>query len=160
MPFAVFFLAFAVLITCFTTSAQAQSDTSLWTSWIPLAVRTPYLSAWQRTVDAPFNASNVDGVLRAPTIWPQFMQGQVCNMSWTSCLWLTDTQIDGWIGMIRIDETQTFVWLGDPAFGDGVHRTVLTNIQVTPTRTILNITAGPLDLTVTFLSPIEVCHIE
>lgn len=30
-------------------------------------------------------------------------------------------------------------------------------MHITPTRTILNVTAGPLDLTLTFLSPIEVC---
>ena len=32
----------------------------------------------------------------------------------------------------------------------------ITNIQFTPTRTIYVMTAGPLNLTVTFLSPIEV----
>ncbi len=48
------------------------------------------------------------------------------------------------------------MWLGDAGAPSGLVRSVLTNIQVTPTRTIFNITAGPIDLTVTFLSPIEV----
>lgn len=65
-------------------------------------------------------------------------------------------QILGWAGLIRIDNAHTFKWLGDPAQPGGLNRSVLTNIQMTPTRTIMNMTAGPIDLTVTFLSPIEV----
>ena len=30
-----------------------------------------------KTVDVPFNISNVDGVARAPTIWPLFFEGRV-----------------------------------------------------------------------------------
>lgn len=37
-----------------------------------------------------------------------------------------------------------------------VNNSVVTNIQVTPTRTVMDITAGPVDITVTWLSPIEV----
>lgn len=68
-------------------------------------------------------------------------------------------QINGWSGLIRIDQTHTFMWLGDPAEPTGFNRTILTNIEITPSRTILNMTAGPLDLSVTFLSPIEVRYI-
>ena len=68
-------------------------------------------------------------------------------------------QILGWAGLIRIDNAFTYKWLGDPASPGGLNRSVLTNIQITPTRTIMNMTAGPIDLTVTFLSPIEVCCI-
>ncbi len=152
-------LLFSVLLSWFATTAWAQNDPSFWTSWVPLAVRSPYLSTWMNTTNIPFNASNVDGVLRAPTIWPQFLQGQVCNLRRMSCCRANYIQSTGWAGMVRIDQMQTFKWIGDilPGSGlSGLNRTILTNIQVTPTRTIMNIMAGPLDLTVTFLSPIEV----
>lgn len=61
----------------------------------------------------------------------------------------------GWAGLIRIDNAHTFKWMGDVEQPYPLNFSVLTNIQVTPTRTIMNITAGPIDLTVTFLSPIE-----
>ncbi|KAJ3538099.1 hypothetical protein NM688_g6567 [Phlebia brevispora] len=93
------------------------------------------------TTDVPFNATNVDGVIRAPTVWPRFMQAQET----------------GWTGLIRIDDNpnNTFMWLGDSLYPVNASRSILTNIQITPTRTIMNLTAGPLNLTVTFLSPIE-----
>ena len=49
----------------------------------------------------------------------------------------------------------SYSWMGD----DGVVQqnvSKITNIQFTPTRTIYVMTAGPMNLTVTFLSPIEV----
>ncbi|KAJ3539402.1 hypothetical protein NM688_g6366 [Phlebia brevispora] len=93
------------------------------------------------TTDVPYNAADVDGVVRAPTVWPLFMQGQ--NASWA--------------GLIRVDGdgSKTFTWLGNPAKLTGLHRSILNNMQITPTRTIMNLTAGPLNLIVTFLSPIE-----
>lgn len=152
------FLAVSVFWLCFNTSAQAQSNTSLWTSWIPLAVRSPYLSTWMDTTNVPFNISDVDDVDRAPTVWPQFLQSQVFTSQWTATLLAQVLlQIIGWAGLIRIDQRQTFTWLGDPGAPSGLHRSILTNIEITPTRTIMNMTAGPLDLTVAFLSPIEVC---
>ena len=62
----------------------------------------------------------------------------------------------GWAGHIRVDNNITYKWLGDAGSPGGLAFTVLTNIQVTPTRTIMNITAGPIDLSVTYFSPIEV----
>ncbi|KAI1785602.1 hypothetical protein LXA43DRAFT_1065747 [Ganoderma leucocontextum] len=53
--------------------------------------------------------------------------------------------------MIRVNGT-TYRWMGnDPA---GIAANV-TNIQITPTRSIFVIQAGPMNITVTFLSPIE-----
>ncbi|KAJ3525254.1 hypothetical protein NM688_g8429 [Phlebia brevispora] len=121
-------------------TARAQGDASLWTSWVPLAVRSPYLSCWMDTTNVPFNSSNVDGIARAPSVWPGFLQ---------------TGGILGWAGLIRIDTNRTFMWLGTPGAPGGLNRSILTNIQITPTRTIMNMTAGPLDLTITFLSPIE-----
>lgn len=57
----------------------------------------------------------------------------------------------GWSGWVRVDGN-TFTWLG----GTG-NATLLQSSQVTPTRTVFMIQAGPVLLNVTFLSPIEVC---
>ncbi|KAF8885607.1 hypothetical protein BD779DRAFT_664453 [Infundibulicybe gibba] len=59
-------------------------------------------------------------------------------------------RILGWLGYIRIDGV-TFEWLGGTP-GNGA---TLFKTEITPTRTILTLTAGPMDLEVTFLSPIE-----
>ena len=69
----------------------------------------------------------------------------------------TDIQHCSIAGLIRIDQKLTFIWLGSPSDDlSGFNRSVLTNIELTPTRTIMNMTAGPIDLSVTFFSPIEV----
>ncbi|KAL7281476.1 hypothetical protein ACG7TL_004791 [Trametes sanguinea] len=58
----------------------------------------------------------------------------------------------GWAGFIRIDN-QTYKWMGqDYALS---HITTTTGLQVTPTRSIFSMQAGPMSITVTFLSPIE-----
>ncbi|KAF8885606.1 hypothetical protein BD779DRAFT_1442269 [Infundibulicybe gibba] len=67
--------------------------------------------------------------------WPAFWNSRVCTL--------------GWIGAIKIDGV-TWVWLGEIKNG-----TTLVKTEITPTRTILTLTAGPMDLEVTFLSPIE-----
>ena len=59
----------------------------------------------------------------------------------------------GWAGKIRIDGT-TYAWLGQDGI-DNASATV-TDFQITPTRSIFAMQAGPMNLTVTFLSPIEV----
>ncbi|KAI0341899.1 hypothetical protein BDW22DRAFT_1484797 [Trametopsis cervina] len=120
---------------------QLEGSATLWTSFVPLAVRSPYLSAWMDTSNVPLNTANPSdpGTARAPSIWPVFYQNNA---------------ILGWAGLIRIDN-ETFKFLGDPGVPGGLNRSVLTNIQLTPTRTIMNMTAGPIDLVLTFLSPIE-----
>ena len=50
---------------------------SLWPSWIPLTVRSPFLNCWLHAVDVPYNASNIDGVARAPSIPPQYLTNVV-----------------------------------------------------------------------------------
>ncbi|KAF8883860.1 hypothetical protein BD779DRAFT_1801899 [Infundibulicybe gibba] len=58
-------------------------------------------------------------------------------------------QILGWLGYIRIDGV-TWGWLG-PSERNGT----LTKTEITPTRTILTFMAGPMEVKITFLSPIE-----
>ncbi|KAI0372113.1 DUF1793-domain-containing protein [Pilatotrama ljubarskyi] len=93
---------------------------------IPLSIRSPYMSSWQTSTNASEPISQS---------WPVFRGEPQAVM--------------GWEGMIRIDN-HTYTWLGqeyDP--------TNITNVQITPTRTIYTMEAGPMNITVTLLSPIE-----
>ena len=57
----------------------------------------------------------------------------------------------GWAGKIRVDNV-TYAWLGG---GRGPNFSIVTNVLITPTRSIYVMEAGPMNVTVTFLSPIE-----
>lgn len=59
----------------------------------------------------------------------------------------------GWAGKIRVDG-QTYAWMGQDGVGNGPAN--VTNVQITPTRSIFVMQAGPMNVTVTYLSPIEV----
>lgn len=52
----------------------AQGSQTLWTSFVPLAVRSPYLSAWMNTSNIPFNTTNPSdqAIIRPPSVWPVF----------------------------------------------------------------------------------------
>ncbi|KAF7304072.1 hypothetical protein MIND_00638700 [Mycena indigotica] len=93
---------------------------------VPLAVRSPALNTWLDT----------RGGGNPMTTWPNF---------WN------DQHIDGWAGYIRVNGV-AYHWLGSPVPGKAA---TWVSTSITPTRTILNIIAGPMDLNVTFLSPIE-----
>ncbi|KAK7685151.1 hypothetical protein QCA50_011514 [Cerrena zonata] len=72
------------------------------------------------------------------------------NGSWPM-FWNRDNL--GWEGLVRVDN-QAYQWLGKAPGINPVSANV-TNIQITPTRTIYTYAAGPAQLTATFLSPIE-----
>ncbi|KAF9075381.1 hypothetical protein BDP27DRAFT_1380628 [Rhodocollybia butyracea] len=104
---------------------------------IPLAVRSPYLQAYL--------AHNTGASV--PNSWPNF--------------WTTD-HILGWSGLLRVDNA-LYEWLGDAAGGPDLSLAnnvtakpaTLISFQITPTRSILSLQAGKMDINVTFLSPIE-----
>ena len=54
--------------------------------------------------------------------------------------------------MVRIDD-RAYQWLG--SFGN-ITQANITSTQITPTQTIFKFSAGPAEVTATFLSPIEV----
>jgi len=64
-------------------------------------------------------------------------------------------QILGWAGFVRVDNV-SYSFLGDSPLVNGTI-TNLTNIVITPTRTVVTSRAGPMQVNVTFLNPIEVC---
>ncbi|KAI0712927.1 hypothetical protein C8T65DRAFT_726919 [Cerioporus squamosus] len=61
--------------------------------------------------------------------------------------------IIGWAGAIRVDGV-TYSWMGDNG-AEWNNTATVVNIQITPTRSIFDMQAGPMNITVTYLSPIE-----
>ncbi|KAI0705121.1 hypothetical protein C8T65DRAFT_740959 [Cerioporus squamosus] len=77
---------------------------------------------------------------------------------WYNCpagvepLQLLASATNGWGGKIRVDGL-TYSWMGNYNSHNGTAN--VTGIQITPTRSIFAMQAGPMNLTVTFLSPFE-----
>ncbi|KZT68279.1 hypothetical protein DAEQUDRAFT_337808 [Daedalea quercina L-15889] len=108
------------------TRSQMQIQT-FWPAAAPLAVHSPYLNVWQTAIST--------------NDYPIFWNGSVL----------------GWVGFIRVDGS-TYRWLGNNYDMSGSVGAVGCNVtftEVTPTRTIQNVQAGPMNVTLTFLSPIE-----
>ncbi|KAL0573007.1 hypothetical protein V5O48_008953 [Marasmius crinis-equi] len=96
---------------------------------IPLAVRTPYLSAWlPQGAGAALN-----------DVWPTFWAGQTL----------------GWAGFVKVDGT-AYSWLGTPSVpGATFNKATQKSFTFTATQSTFVLSAGPVDLTVNFLSPVE-----
>ncbi|KAH9915038.1 uncharacterized protein BXZ73DRAFT_54569 [Epithele typhae] len=121
------------LLLLFLSLAHSQDlSQTFFPSSIPLAVRSPYLNVWH-------NSTVGAGALSQS--WPSFWPIQ----SFTAMRWR---------GRIKIDNTtlNMYEWMGNS--GDWV-KGVVSNMQLTPTRTIFTVTTGSIRLNVTFLSPIE-----
>ncbi|KAF8883867.1 hypothetical protein BD779DRAFT_1472365 [Infundibulicybe gibba] len=121
---------FSVLILSF---VQAQGT---WPGSVPLAIRSPHFNCW-----LPGRGWGV-GPPSGTAGCVHFQSSFVSRIH-------PPPQILGWIGAIRIDGV-AWVWLGEVTNG-----TTLVKTEITPTRTILTLAAGPMELEVTFLSPIE-----
>ncbi|RPD75342.1 hypothetical protein L226DRAFT_534905 [Lentinus tigrinus ALCF2SS1-7] len=119
-------LWFLLLVSVLSTLVRAQR--TFFPASIPLSVRSPYHNVW-------LISTNTSGPLS--NSWPHFWGQQ---------------SIMGWAGKIRVDGT-TFSWMGQDGIGNGT--ATVTDIEITPTRSIFVMQAGPMNLTVTFLSPIE-----
>ncbi|KAJ7276535.1 DUF1793-domain-containing protein [Mycena haematopus] len=109
--------------------AIAWTATPFNPSAIPLAVRTPYLSAWlPQGAGAALN-----------DVWATFWTGMIV----------------GWAGFVRVDGVP-YVFLGAPSIpGATFSKAVQKSSLFTSTQSIFVLSAGPVDLTVTFLSPVE-----
>ncbi|KZM27291.1 catalytic [Ascochyta rabiei] len=96
---------------------------------LPLAVKSPYLSAW-----VPAGSSGGNGGY-LPGQWPQFYTGQIL----------------GWTGLIRVDN-ETSTWMGAPKNIPAANQ---TSYEYTSTKSIFTIEANQkVSLKVTFLSPL------
>jgi Domain of unknown function (DUF5127)/Domain of unknown function (DUF4965)/Domain of unknown function (DUF1793)/Domain of unknown function (DUF4964) len=94
----------------------------------PLAVRSPYLSTW---LAGDYLAGE----------WAGFWTGRTTAMT----------------GIARIDDV-AYVFMGAPGLPDGqpaFRGMTQTDVTVTPTQSRFTLNAGGIELTVTFLSPIE-----
>ncbi|KZP32941.1 DUF1793-domain-containing protein [Athelia psychrophila] len=116
--------------------ASALSSSAYGYSWkatpfnpasIPLAVRSPYLSAWL----PQYNGAALNDV------WPEFWAGATL----------------GWVGYVNVDGT-VYSWLGAPNT-TGTTKANQTSMTFTSTQSTFVLTAGPVDLTVNFLSPVD-----
>ncbi|KAF9476478.1 DUF1793-domain-containing protein [Pholiota conissans] len=117
-------------ISCTTVAAAlAWSATPFNPAAIPLAVRSPYLSAWlQQGSGAALN-----------DVWPTFWTGQIV----------------GWAGFVKVDG-QSFSFLGASNVpGATFVKAVQKSFQFSSTQSIFVLSAGPVDITITFLSPVE-----
>src|SRR5437899_1568398 len=104
-----------------------QDETSLRPPAMPLALRTPYLSTWQRGD-------------RLAGEWPQF---------WAD-------GITGLAGIVRVDG-QAYTFAGDPGLADGTKPPALpqTSAGLTATTSTYGFSGGGVSLTVAFLSPVD-----
>ncbi|TFK45401.1 DUF1793-domain-containing protein [Heliocybe sulcata] len=98
---------------------------------VPLAVRSPYLNTWlAQGTGAQLN----DG-------WPTFWTGAIV----------------GWAGYVKVDGT-TYTFLGVPG-NSGTQKAVQKNLTWTSTESTFLMTAGGIDLTANFLSPVNPTHL-
>ena len=135
---------------------------------LPLAVRSPYVNAWHPQGNGP-SAINTNW----PQMWPinnvrprldpllSSSQSKRCRLT---CFLLSslcflpiqsaNSQNLGWYAAIQVDGT-TFRLLGGASV-PAVNLSDQTAVEFTPTRTSVISTAGPVEVNLTFWSPIEV----
>ncbi|KAI9446170.1 hypothetical protein H4582DRAFT_2052271 [Lactarius indigo] len=106
---------------------------------IPLFVRSPYLSCWGYLSDGPSNLS-----IPQTTTFSQDLQPR---SGWDPSLDVLNLVV-----LVRVDNS-TYLFLGNATT---VNTTVnLTNVVISPTQTKLTAEAGPMQINLTFLNPIE-----
>ncbi|KAI0278699.1 hypothetical protein BGY98DRAFT_916673 [Russula aff. rugulosa BPL654] len=96
---------------------------------VPLAVRSPYLNCWLQNVNSPI----------AGQTWPTTI-----NVS----------QILEWSVLVRVDGL-TYSFLGNVTRNLYNATVNSTSITITPTQTLVTARAGPMQVNLTFLNPIE-----
>ncbi|KAH9009217.1 hypothetical protein EDB83DRAFT_2300895, partial [Lactarius deliciosus] len=104
----------------------ARAQQAFYPAAIPLFVRSPYLNCWGNLSDEPSN----------PRISQTTTFSEVLNL----------------VVLVRVDNS-TYLFLGNAST---VNTTVnLTDVAVSPTQTKLTAEAGPMQINLTFLNPIE-----
>ncbi|KAI0309755.1 hypothetical protein OF83DRAFT_1071555 [Amylostereum chailletii] len=107
-----------------------RAQQTFFPSSVPLFFRTPYVYAYIPTTSGTIHSHE----------WPR-ITGPVSALGWT--------------GLIKVDNGTTYLWSGNTGTMPGTNDTAVKYFTVTPTRTIFTIEAGPLELNITYLSPIE-----
>ncbi|KAM5534567.1 hypothetical protein V8D89_011771 [Ganoderma adspersum] len=143
-----FILHFLLFLPVYPSLVGAQRPVqTLFPAAIPLAVKTPYITLLDKVSPGRHFRVNV---------WHESMNTSAplsfsSQYFWNLQVKPKEQATMGWAGKIRVNGTM-YRWMGGD--GDGTPTNV-TNIQITPTRSIFVMQAGPINLTVTFLSPVE-----
>ncbi|KAF8497617.1 hypothetical protein F5888DRAFT_1613412 [Russula emetica] len=119
-----------VLFLSFLLSPNTRAQELSFTPSFPLAVRSPYLNCWLQ-----FNNTYTAGFGTWPTTF-------------------NHSQVLGWTVLVRVDNlTYSFIGDVDPNLVNGTVNA--TSFTVSPSTTILRGVAGPVEVNLTFLNPIE-----
>ena len=137
---------------CITISRAVEwASTSLAT--VPLAIRSPYFNVWQETADG---GNGGKPLTSTGDRWPVMWNKHVSVLSFLMSSSNTWAKITGWAGFVRVDG-QVYRWQGTWS-SLNTTQTIQNSIRMSPTRTVIEANAGPVKLTLTFLTPVEVRH--
>ncbi|KAE9397140.1 DUF1793-domain-containing protein [Gymnopus androsaceus JB14] len=124
-----FFLLFVPLLFIAPARCVDWTSTPFNPPAFPLAVRSPYLSAWLPSG----NGTSLNGA------WAQFWTGQTL----------------GWAGFVNVDG-KSYCFLGTPGVPDATFsQATQKSANFTSTQSTFVLAAGSVDITVRFLSPVE-----
>ncbi|KAI0312205.1 hypothetical protein OF83DRAFT_1067589 [Amylostereum chailletii] len=127
MNIGIYDFAYLYLLICvYFPFGRAQQ--TFFPSTVPLFFRSPYLYSYLTTAHGTTHSHR----------WPRITGASL-----------------GWTGLVKVDNGTTYLWSGSTYTVAGTNDTVVKYFTVTPTRTIFTIQAGPLELNITYLSPIE-----
>ncbi len=113
-------------------AASAQTFTPIHPPAAPLVTRQPYLNVWLK---------NSTGIL--PGTWPEH--------------W--DSTVKAITGIAYVDG-KPYLFLGAPALTPSIPSMTQTLLKTTATQSIFTLTAGGVNLTVDFLSPVEATDLK
>lgn len=117
------------ILSFFGQTASSITHHPVLPSSYPSAVRNPYLSAWMPS----------DRVQHLPYAEPQFWTGQEL----------------GWSVIVRVNG-QAYSLMGVPdAHGSNIQPATVQGARSTATRSIFDLTAGPVEITLDLLSPVS-----
>ncbi|TFK45399.1 DUF1793-domain-containing protein [Heliocybe sulcata] len=122
LPFTIFSLLYISVNAAVTWTATPFNPHA-----VPLAVRSPYLSAWL----AQGSGTQLNDA------WPTFWTGSTL----------------GWAGYVRVDET-AYLFMGTSGV-TGTQKAVQKSLNWTSSQSTFVMTAGGVDLTANFLSPVD-----
>ena len=136
-------LLLAILTIGKITLSVSQTTQTFIPGAVPHAIRSPSYNAWVVSVDQGEN-------------WPRFWTNRVSDILTCYTAVLKFLQNLGWSGLVRIDGV-TWEFLGGQGTGvSGIKVPTLTDLKITPTRTVYTQQADSMRLTITYLNPIEV----
>ncbi|KAL1747685.1 hypothetical protein HDZ31DRAFT_80256 [Schizophyllum fasciatum] len=119
-----------------------------WLGVLLLAARGSH--AWDAK---PFNPASVPLAVRSPYVstWLPQGEGKALNDAWAT---FYTGGITAWAGFVTVDG-KPYAFLGTPSADADFEKATQKSVEITATQSIFVMTAGTVDLTVRFLSPVE-----